>query len=100
MRLFLICLSPSLLAYVIVLLASSGEMAESSVTPSAVILLLIIGALLSGGCVSRHVVRTLGGPVFLKWLFAVLAFAGVATLYFALASVGCCGIAFIEGSLR
>ncbi|NLT70750.1 MAG: hypothetical protein GXX91_08650 [Verrucomicrobiaceae bacterium] len=100
MRLFLICLSPSLLAYAIVLVASSGDMADSSFTPSAVLLLLVIGGLLSGVCVGRHVFRKTDGAVFLKWLLAVLTFAGVATLYFALALAGCCGVALIEGSFR
>lgn len=96
MRPFLICLSPALLAYAILLVGMTG----GGVTINAVIALLAIGALISGACVGRHVYRKTGEPAFLKWFLSILSFAGVAALYFAVAMAGCCGIALLEDSIR
>jgi hypothetical protein len=100
MRPFLLCLSPALLAYVIMLVGVTGGMSGSSITLNTVITLLAIGALISGGCVGRHVYRKTGEPAFLKWFLAILSFAGVAVLYFAVAMAGCCGIVVLEDSMR
>jgi hypothetical protein len=100
MRPFLICLSPALLAYAVLLVGVTGGMSGSSVKLNTVITLLAIGALISGSCVARHVYRKTGEPAFLKWFLAILSFAGVAVLYFAVTMAGCCGIAMLEDSMR
>jgi peptidoglycan/LPS O-acetylase OafA/YrhL len=100
MRPFLICLSPALLAYAVLLVGVTGGMSGSSVTLNTVITLLAIGALISGACVARHLYRKTGEPAFLKWFLAILSFAGVAVLYFAVTLAGCCGIAMLEDSMR
>jgi len=100
MRPFLLCLSPALLAYAVLLVGVAGGMAGSSVTLNTVITILAIGALISGACVGRHVYRKTGEPAFLKWFLAILSFAGVAVLYFAVAMAGCCGIVVLEDSMR
>lgn len=98
MRPFLICLSPTLLAYAILIVGQAGGMSGSSITLNTVITLLAIGALVSGGCVGRHVYRKTGEPPFLKWLLAILSFLGVTALYFAVAMAGCCGLAVLGDS--
>ena len=100
MRPFLICLSPALLAYAVLLVGVTGGMSGSSVTINAVITVLAIGALISGAFVGRHVYRKTGEPAFLKWFLAILSFTGVAALYFAVAMAGCCGIVMLEDSIR
>ena len=100
MRPFLICLSPALLAYAVLLVGVTGGMSGSSLTLNSVITMLAIGALISGGYVARHVFRKTGEPAFLKWFLAILTFAGVAVLYFAVAMAGCCGIVMLEDSMR
>jgi len=100
MRPFLLCLSPALLAYAVLLVGVAGGMAGSSVTLNTVITILAIGALISGACVGRHVYCKTGEPAFLKWFLAILSFAGVAVLYFAVAMAGCCGIVVLEDSMR
>ncbi len=98
-RSFLICLSPSILAYGIMIVGMmSGSKFGSSDWISLVVILLGAGAVLSGACVGRHVFRKTGEPVFLKWFLAVLTFLGVGVVYFVIATAGCCGIAVVGDS--
>jgi hypothetical protein len=91
---FLICLAPAVLAYAILLASMFGDsLADPAIT--AVVILLVIGAIVSGLCVGRHVFRAVKDPVFLKWTLAILSFLGVGLGYFAMASEGCCGIAVL-----
>ena len=99
MRAFLICLSPSLFAYGIMIVGmASGSSFGSSEWITIVMILLGAGALLSGACVGRHVFRKTGDPEFLKWFLAILTFIGVGVVYFAIATAGCCGIAIMGDS--
>jgi len=99
MRSFLICLSPALLAYAILIISmASGSLLESDPLITIVLVLVGFGALLSAGCVGRHVFRATGESFFLKWFVAILSFLGVGVVYFAIATAGCCGIAMIGDS--
>jgi hypothetical protein len=99
-RCLLICLSPTVLAYVILLtgMMSGKKMGSDSWVP-ILMLLITIGACVSGGFVSARVFRSVVEPVFLKWLLAILTFIGVGLGYFALATAGCCGIAVMGDSI-
>lgn len=100
LRSFLICLSPALLAYAIMIAGiTSGSSVGSSMGINLVLMLLGFGAVLSGGCVGLHVYRKTGDPVFLKWVATILTFLGVGVVYFAIATAGCCGIAIVGDSL-
>ncbi len=99
MRSFLICLSPAILSYAIMIAGiSSGTSSGTDAWMTFVLVLIGFGALLSAGCVARHVYRATGDPVFLKWFVAILSFLGVGVAYFAIATAGCCGIVLMGDS--
>lgn len=96
MRSFLICLSPAVLGYAILIASiASGVSTGTDLLLTTVLVLFGFGSLLSAGCVGRHVYRATGDPAFLKWLVAFLSFLGVGTAYFAIATAGCCGITIL-----
>jgi hypothetical protein len=98
--LFLLCLAPLALAYLIVFGAGSGVGSDSSLF--AFFALLGLGALGAGTCVAVKVYRAVepkGRPGAGKIILAVLAFGGVAAAYLAAGLAGCCGIAVVGDSL-
>ncbi|MDF1741594.1 MAG: hypothetical protein P1U86_20695 [Verrucomicrobiales bacterium] len=91
MRPFLICLSPAILGFVLVLAVALGDRASDGLIVVAMYL-FGLGALISGGCVARKIVLSSLDPAWWKWTAAVLAFIGVAAAYFAMTMGGCCGL--------
>lgn len=93
MRSFLICLSPALLAFAILIIGMvSGSNSGTDEMLTLAMILIGLGALLSASCVGRYVYRATGDPAFLKWFVAILSFLGVGVVYFGIATAGCCGI--------
>ncbi|MEQ1841501.1 MAG: hypothetical protein ABL994_13920 [Verrucomicrobiales bacterium] len=100
MRSFLICLSPAVLGYAILIACiASGSNSGVESLLTLVLVLIGFGSLLSAGCVGRHVYRATGDPAFLKWFVSILSFLGVGVAYFAIATAGCCGITMMGDSL-
>ncbi|MDA7920779.1 hypothetical protein N9B73_03390 [Verrucomicrobiales bacterium] len=97
MRLFLICLSPAIFGFVVILMNLGGN-AMPNALMEGVIVLFGIGALLSGGCVARKIVLGSSDRTWLTWLGAVLSFIGVAAAYFAMTMGGCCGLVMATNS--
>ncbi len=91
MRAFFICLSPAILGFVFIIIMIASQSAGDALITVA-ITLFGIGALLSGGCVARNIIRGSENRNWGIWLGAVLAFIAVAAAYFAMTMGGCCGL--------
>lgn len=92
LKTFLICLAPALLALMLMLL---GNWVGEWVIWFAVVL-IVVGAILSGACVAGHLHRSMepkGQSTPLKVVLGILVILGVALAYFGIASAGCCGLA-------
>jgi hypothetical protein len=97
---FLICLSPALLAYAIMLVEiATNNSLKSDVWAEIVKFLFGFGAILAGACVARHVYHTSPSREDVKWVLVILTFFGVAAVYFAMAMAGCCGLVIL-GDVR
>lgn len=97
MRLFLICLSPAILGFILILVGVAGSNASGDFIAGA-IYLFGFGALVSGGCVARNILRGEIEPSWWRWTAAVLAFIAVAAGYFAMTMGGCCGLVMMTES--
>lgn len=96
---FLLCLAPAILSYVILLISgkAGGEGALSFA-----MLLICLGALVSGGCVAYHLHRSMepkGEASSLKIFLGILVFLGVGIAYLGVGFAGCCGVAAVSGAL-
>ncbi len=93
LRSFLLCLVPVGLAYLCVLWAGKSTNEDAL---SAAIILIVVGALVSGTCVTFHLHRGMepkGEPSGLKIFLGILAFLGTGIGYLAIGLAGCCGLA-------
>jgi hypothetical protein len=102
LRSFLICLSPVLLAYLLVLVGGGISRGGDGFL-SAALILIGLGSVVAGICVGRHVYLAMepkGNASFLKVFLAALAFVGVGVAYFAVGTAGCCGVAILSDAIR
>lgn len=91
LKTFLLCLAPALLAFLSAMLA---DYVGEGVIWFA-LLLIVVGAILSGTCVARHLFRSMepkGEGTPLKIFLGILVFLGVGIAYLGIASAGCCAL--------
>lgn len=91
MRPFLICLSPAILGFVLILVGAALQSTSEGLITGAMVL-FGVGALMSAACVAGRILRRSENPSGATWLGAVLAFIGVSVAYFAMTMGGCCGL--------
>lgn len=92
MRPFLICLSPAILGFILVLIVVSIHHRVEDALLYVAMVLFWIGALLSGGCVARKIVHRSSERTWVTWLGAVFAFFGVAIAYLGMTMGGCSAV--------
>lgn len=91
LKTFLLCLAPAPVALLSVMLA---DYVGEGVIWFALVL-IAVGAILSGACVAGHLQRTMepkGEGTPLKIFLGILVFLGVGLAYFGIASAGCCAL--------
>lgn len=89
---FLICLAPAALAMLIVLAA--GQSANEGAL-WLVIILIGLGAILSGACIAFLIQRSMAPKneaSGLKVFLGILAFLGTGAIYLSIGFAGCCGL--------
>ena len=86
----IVCLTPAILVCLIAafLVPNGGDD-----WIGVAMILIVIGALISGFCVSQTVYRGLRDPVWAQWLLSIITFVCVALAYVGIGLAGCCGIA-------
>ncbi len=96
MRPFLICLSPAIVGFILVV---TGSVVWDEALIQIAVALFGIGALVSGCWVGAAIIHKSEEPTGMVCLGAVLAFFGVTAGYFAMAMGGCCGLVMATDSI-
>ncbi len=96
---FALCLSPAILAYIIVVVMGlTSALGSEDVMLTVATVLIGIGAIGSGICVGLKVYRSMDSPTWVRWVVSILTFLGVGIAYLAVGFAGCCGLALTSGS--
>ena len=89
---FVICLVPAILAILLLVIGEAAAMDQEACVTIAIIL-IAIGAIISGICVSQKVFKAMKEPKWAAWVLSIITFLCIGIAYLGIALAGCCGVA-------